>query len=372
MIDAVFHSLAEHLDRLPGGFPPSPTGAEIRILKRLFTPEEASLAVNLTLLAEPPRVVARRAGLPEAEVAQRLEEMARKGLIFCHYEDDRPVEYQAMPWVIGIYEFQVGRLGPDLLREIEAYEEFAQPEFWSVGPQLRTVPVGASISTRQDVLLHEQAERLVNSRQRFGVAPCICRQKESMHGAGCGKPEETCLVFNEAAEFYIQNGIGREIDRSKALAILKAADEHGLVLQPGNSEEVLNICCCCGDCCGVLQIAKRHPQPATVLSSPYVAHLDLELCNDCYICTTRCQMEALEMGDEGLLFHEHRCIGCGLCVTTCTTGALSLDRKPESEQPAVPKTFEDMHIQRGRARGVLGTSDLVKLVVRSKVDRVLA
>jgi len=78
------------------------------------------------------------------------------------------------------------------------------------------------------------------------------------------------------------------------------------------------------------------------------------------------------MGDEGLILYEHRCIGCGLCVTTCTTGALSLARKPDAEQPSVPKDFADMHIQRGRARGVLGTGDLVGLVVRSKIDRILA
>jgi hypothetical protein len=36
-----YRDLAKHLDRLPGGFPPSETGAEIRLLERLFTPDEA-------------------------------------------------------------------------------------------------------------------------------------------------------------------------------------------------------------------------------------------------------------------------------------------------------------------------------------------
>jgi len=44
-----YENLAQHLDKLPGGFPPSDSGVEFRLLKRLFTPEEAELAVHLTL-----------------------------------------------------------------------------------------------------------------------------------------------------------------------------------------------------------------------------------------------------------------------------------------------------------------------------------
>ena len=41
----IYQKLANHLDNLPGGFAPSDTGAELRLLKRLFTPEEAELSV---------------------------------------------------------------------------------------------------------------------------------------------------------------------------------------------------------------------------------------------------------------------------------------------------------------------------------------
>ena len=41
MQDASYRKLAQHLDRLPGGFAPSATGAELRLLRRLFTPQEA-------------------------------------------------------------------------------------------------------------------------------------------------------------------------------------------------------------------------------------------------------------------------------------------------------------------------------------------
>ena len=112
--------------------------------------------------------------------------------------------------------------------------------------------------------------------------------------------------------------------------------------------------------------------PATILASPYFARFDPDLCNDCYTCTTRCQMEALEMGDDGLVLYEHRCIGCGLCVTTCTTGALTLARKLDEEQPVVPRDFADMQFRRGRRRGVLGAGKIVKTAVRTAVDHLRA
>ena len=61
MAKDVYEVLAKHLDNLPAGFPRTESGVEMRILHRLFTPEDAELAVHLTVLPEEPRVIARRA-----------------------------------------------------------------------------------------------------------------------------------------------------------------------------------------------------------------------------------------------------------------------------------------------------------------------
>ena len=57
-MDDVYHALREHLDSLPAGFPSTESGVEIRILKRLFTPAEAGLAVHLRPKLEPAAVIA--------------------------------------------------------------------------------------------------------------------------------------------------------------------------------------------------------------------------------------------------------------------------------------------------------------------------
>ena len=82
MSEVLYRQLAKHLDKMPGGYPATEDGLELRILKHLFTVEEVSLALHLTLIPEPVAVIARRAGLDIDETTGLLEEMADKGLIF--------------------------------------------------------------------------------------------------------------------------------------------------------------------------------------------------------------------------------------------------------------------------------------------------
>ena len=86
----------------------------------------------------------------------------------------------------------------------------------------------------------------------------------------------------------------------------------------------------------------------------------------------RCQMEAIDVDYGTPIVNLDRCIGCGLCVTTCPTGSLSLIRKVESEQPPVPRNTAETNIVLGRARGKLTPGNMAMMVVRSKVDRLLA
>jgi len=352
MEDDIYRKLAQHLGSLPGGFPATEARVEMRILRRLFTPEEAELALHLTLMPKEPRVIARRANLTVPHVARRLEGMAQKGLIFRMEKEGKPALYGAAQYVIGIWEYQVNNLDPQLVRDMNEYiPTLLDLEVWKKVPQLRTIPVGRSLSARRDVLAHEKAEELVRAQERFLVAPCICRREKTLVGSPCEKPEEACLIFGAGADYYQQRGIGRPIDREEALEILRKADEAGLVLQPSNARNVANICCCCGCCCQVLKSIKNHPRPASVVSTPYVAVADHEGCEGCGTCVDRCQMDALNLVEDKVFLHADRCIGCGLCVSTCPSGSLSLARKPESEQQDVPKNMIQTLLRLQRARG---------------------
>ncbi|MBN1401955.1 MAG: 4Fe-4S binding protein [Anaerolineae bacterium] len=342
MNEAIYRNLAEHLDRLPDGFAPTDTGAELRLLQVLFTQEEAELAVHLTLDREPAAAIAGRAGLPLAVAEARLDEMARKGLIFSVQPEGGPRLYQAAPWVVGIYEFQVNNLTKELRQAISDYSAARKPRSRPESiPQMRTIPIGESIAPHLEALPYEQVEALVAGYDRFAVARCICRQHAKLRGEGCDAPMESCLIFGEWADYYVLGGRGRAIDRDEVRAILARADAANLVLQPTNSQEIAAICCCCGCCCGVLRGLKRHEKPAEVVASAYIAALDAELCQGCWTCLERCQMEALAEDGDLVALNLDRCIGCGLCVSTCPSGALTLVRKPVSRLTQPPPTMSE-------------------------------
>lgn len=365
----VYERLARHLDDLPAGFPPTKSGVEHRILKKLFTEDEAEMALLLSLLPESPESVAVRARMSVAEAARRLEDMSRKGLVYRQEAEDGVRRYSANQFVIGIWEFQVNNLYPELIRDMEEYlPTLMRDGPWKKTPQLRTLPVMESLPVRLEILAHEKAEEMLRGQDRFLVAPCICRRERTMMGQGCGKPEEACLVMGRAVEYYEKNGMGRVIAREEALAILKKASEAGLVLQPSNARKIANICMCCSCCCGVLRTIKSLPRPAEFVSTPFRVSQRVETCTDCGTCLERCPMGALTRKDnDGIRLDPARCIGCGLCVATCPSMSLTLVRKPDAEQRDVPPTLVRTYIDMARKRGKLKPIKLARAWLRTKI-----
>jgi len=369
-IDPVYLKLAKYLDDLPAGYPSTESGVELRILKRFFTPDEAELTLHVTLIPEGSRVIARRAKITREEAETRLEKMSKKGLIYRIVSDNKPTEFMSNQIVIGIWEFHVNDLDEELIADMDEYSATLMKEAWKV-PQLRTIPVNQSISAKTEIATYEKAEELVRKHKKIAVAPCICRREKTMINEGCKAPEEACLVFGQAADYYLGNGLGRQIDHDEALKILNDADKAGLVIQPSNSQKAANICCCCGCCCGVLRNIKKYPKPVELVSSPFHVTSNQDTCDGCAICLDRCPMDALTIEDFKSVVNLDRCIGCGLCVTTCPTDSLQLVRKPENEQPPVPKSNVQNYINLGRKRGKLNATKLVMMQVKSKMDRLL-
>jgi Fe-S-cluster-containing hydrogenase component 2 len=83
-------------------------------------------------------------------------------------------------------------------------------------------------------------------------------------------------------------------------------------------------------------------------------------------------MEAFHLDNKKAILNLDRCIGCGLCVTTCPTKSLSLVRKPKGQQSYVPKDIRETHIKLGQARGKLSIGKMIGLQAKSKLDRLLA
>jgi ferredoxin len=369
----VYNDLADHLDRLPGGFPSTPDGVELRILKRLFTEPEALLACQLTLIPETAQVVAYRCKIPGDAAAEMLAAMWRKGLILRLESEGKPIRYMASQFVVGIWEFQVNRLTPELVADMATYiPVLLDADTWRRAPQMRTIPVNRSIDPKLPVLPHEAAANLIRSKNHFVISPCICRKEQRMAGHGCDAPLEACISFGDAGGYFVQSGIGRPVSRQTVLDLLETADRSGLVLQPSNSRNPEWICCCCGCCCGVLRTIKTYPKPADLMAAPFAVRLDGRLCTGCGVCVNRCQMNALTPVGNTVELDPWRCIGCGLCVSTCPSGALRLFRKPRSRQPRVPANMATALLRTAWKRKTLGPFRAAVQIGRSQRDRYLS
>ncbi len=92
----------------------------MRILKKLFTEEDARMALCLTRQPETVSVIAGRRGMGEAEAAALLESMVRRGLIARSRAEDGP-GYRAMPFLVGIYEGQLATIDLELAEMMKEY-----------------------------------------------------------------------------------------------------------------------------------------------------------------------------------------------------------------------------------------------------------
>ena len=246
----------------------------------------------------------------------------------------------------GIVDFQVNRLTRELVDIFSKYHEehFAEAETTGkIGiPQLRTIPVEQSIAApeKHKVSTYDDVRYLVEKAPGpIAVANCVCRQTKDIKGESCSHSDirETCLhIGSDHAQQYVEMGIGRYITKEEAFEVLDRAQEAGLILQPENSLNPEAICCCCGDCCGLLSAVKKSPRPVDMYASNYYAEVDADLCTGCGTCVERCQLEAVELTDGAAVVNPDRCIGCGNCVVTCEAGAARLYQK---EKQLVP--FED-------------------------------
>lgn len=352
MNDNVYHKLAEHLDNLPSGFPSTENGVEIRILKRLFSPEEATIALALKMKQEPPAAIAQRLNMEETEIAPVLEKMSKKGLIFRKRKKDQ-FFYMAAQFVIGIWEYHVNSLDKELIKDFNEYAPHLIKKGWAKQKtqQLRVIPVNQSVTADTNVMPYEQAETIIRSQSKIVVAPCICRKEHNMMDKGCGRPEEVCLIFSTGAFYYEENGLGRPIDQEEALRLVREGVAAGLVLQPSNAKKAANICMCCGCCCQILKNIKSLPEPAKAVRTNYYARVDKDNCTACSTCMQRCPMDAVVV-DRSAHVNLSRCIGCGLCVTTCDYDAIELVKKPEDEKYDPPgnllKTYMKIAMERGK------------------------
>jgi Fe-S-cluster-containing hydrogenase component 2 len=89
------------------------------------------------------------------------------------------------------------------------------------------------------------------------------------------------------------------------------------------------------------------------VNSHYYAQINPDDCDACGICAEeRCQVNAIEKGKDSYKIIREKCIGYGLCVSSCPTEAIQLFHKQPDELVFPVKDEEAWFDERARQRGV--------------------
>jgi Na+-translocating ferredoxin:NAD+ oxidoreductase subunit B len=338
----IYEQLREILDSHLSTAPKTKSIDEI--LRILFSPEEAAVAVSMSHQVKTPAGIAQKAGLSEDETRKHLESMADKGIITSRNRDGEKL-YGLVPLVPGVFEvpFMKGGGTPMHERLAQLWEEYYHEAFGASiagnpTPMMRVVAVDKSIPAKDRIHPYDEVKNFINNAGFISVGHCACR----VSTAKCDNPREVCLCFDDVAEFLVERGFARQIDKEEAMELLDMTEAAGLVHTSFNSgDKTPLICSCCSCCCHVLRGRIELKHQHAFEPSRFEALVNSDECTGCSVCIDeRCPMKAIEIIDDVAVVNTAECIGCGLCVTGCPAGAIQLvERK---QVPSTPATITEM------------------------------
>ena len=346
----VYEGLSKALDLLPGGYPSTKSKVELKILKKVFSPEEAQVASSMTGNNESIGAIAQRAGSPEDQVKETLKAMYRRGIIWGS-RGDGELEFRLAPFVVGFYEAQWETIDHELSHLFEQYwQEGGAEGIMRYDPALhRVVPAQAAVKT-EVILPYDDVRRLIIQANSYEVIDCICKKQQKLLGSKkCDFPLRVCLSFSTKAR---QKG-ANSISQKEALDLFKKTEEMGLVHTVNNvANGVTYVCNCCGCCCAILRGITEFGIENSVARANYYAVIDDDDCNGCGLCEERCQINACSV-DIIATIELAKCIGCGLCVTMCPTNAILLQLRPDAEIIDPPSNYDGWEQKRLHNRGII-------------------
>jgi electron transport complex protein RnfB len=377
----VYERLADAMDAQPAGFTRTPNKLEIKLLRLVFTPEEALVASTMSRKPETPAEIAARVGLPEEKVTVLLESMVPRRMVRAdtlaletgvkglgkveakpgQARVETVKKYRVSPFLVGWYESYLQEDKADSTEFARTYEQYViegggEKVFCPrPGPQ-GVIPYRGSLKPewlkREP---HNDVDAHFQRHDRFLVIDCVCkREKVYAHGKSCALPNKRCgFVGMPPAVPFSENVISRE----EAIKLWNELDAMGTMVVEGfygftmgaEEPQFVGGCHCCGCCCTILNAARLAPIDETIQRSNYRVVKDYDKCHSCGECVRRCQFFAHtfdEATDEKPVYHRDRCVGCGACGMGCPTESLHLEPVSEEEWFQVPSSFQEWEERR--------------------------
>lgn len=362
--NSVYEKLYKKLAVTPTGVP---KGEKIfEILRILFTPEEAELALVLPFMPAPLPDIADGAKMDVEDAKSTLLNMADKGLVYTFESKGTPMfmlfgvvwtlfKFPLMTEVPGVDHEKLRSLCDEFLAEERLVGDDtinSEGEHVAIG---RVLPVQESLSSESEVLPHDLVYKYIDEAKYISVGECACKKIVG----GCDSPTEVCMSLGHEAKFLVERKMARFIDKEEARAIHKKAVDAGLVSVTSNTKDTINLIChCCPCCCAQLGVATRHGRYDLIPKGAYIASVVQDDCTGCGSCVDTCPMKAISLGgsEDTASVDIEKCIGCGLCVSSCPVDTISLVLR--TPPPDVPDNIMEWTEKAVAVRGV--TEEFIK------------
>ena len=360
----VYYRLAQHLEHLIMGYPYN--DALIDLLKEMFSPVEAEVALAIPNNLEPLKVVSSQTiaagcALPETSVTEALQSLSSRNMLYTGQTQSGETGYALLQVGYGIPQtFFWGGQQDDNARRMArlVLNYFSVPTTQAVygGAPTKTYkysPATVSIDLEmQGVMPNEQMGPIVAATTKIAVAHCPCRMSAKVLGrTDCYHELENCIKYDEMAEFVIDKGLAREISKDEAMKILADSEKQGLVHMVDNSQgQIKHTCNCCGHYCWNVGIIRRRKIPRDMLMAVYfIRATELDECIGCGACADICPVDAVTMVNERPVVDNDWCIGCGVCAVSCPAEVISIKRRLES---TAPESFTHLHQRIKQEKGL--------------------
>lgn len=347
-LKSAYDQFVARLNRFPQGAPPSET--LFKILKVLFSEEEARLMALLPIRPFTVATAARAWKSDEVKTRQLLDQLASKAVLL-DVGSDQGTEYVMPPPMAGFFEFAMMRLRGDIDQKVLAElfyqylnveEDFVKALFAQGETQLgRTFVHEPALSAENvlHVLDYERATQVIQTAEHMGVGVCYCRHKMQHMDKACGAPMDICMTFNSTALSLIRHGFARRVDAAEGMDLLQQAYGENLVQFGENVREKVNfICNCCGCCCEAMIAARRFSVMHPVHTTNFIPRINEDQCDGCQKCVKVCPVEAMSAvsahdphkpNRKKARVDEAICLGCGVCVRICPTNGIRLESRPQ-------------------------------------------
>ena len=247
-------------------------------------------------------------------------------------------------------------------------------------PILHVCPVSADVVEGGVISPYRDWRLIIENNTSFGIGECICRKaaltrgdaemdgfkrdhvwKEGADGEGF---IDTCMVFGQYADCFIEQGLAERVTKEQMIANIECAIEDGFVPDMYWAQHPEIMCLCRSDMCDVLTSYRRvhgmtdNRDRVTAYDLKY----DKDACIKCGVCIDRCPMKAVSFGDEGYCVMDTACVACGQCALKCPAGARILVEKTEVINELPWDLCDDFkwraedRMQKGYVKDFVGTS----------------